>query len=435
MLFLYQCRFLSIKKQELCRRFDKKILCNPLYSFYYEVKIRGAEGMKTNSAEHKSLFTGYSRKKLHSLAETYEELAKLYRSRQKETVPESTDRKDILYRNELRETNQIFANHLEEISEAFLEVADTVVHVSTPMEHKKKTLLQYLKKHGILARELIFIEGRQSRRISMEARSVLRGEIAADDFAGLLSVYFNRRLMPALDSAASVGKNYDLFIFEDEPRFTILSAVSRAVKEDEKISGDNFSVEEYSQNQMVAMISDGMGSGEQACHDSQSVIEFMEKFMEAGFSKEKALMMVNGAFFSQNTGRNLTTLDMCSVDLLSGEAEFIKAGAAASFLKRGMHVEELSADTLPLGSVEEIDTMQLMIELCDADMLVMVSDGVTDAFAEFGEGRLSEVIAKTSYINPKELTDYLLKCAIGCQGGRIRDDMTVLAMYINQSAP
>lgn len=162
--------------------------------------------MKTNSTEHKSLFTGYSRKKLHSLAETYEELAKLYRNRQKEAAPASADRKEILYRNEQRETNQIFANHLEEISEAFLEAADTVVHVSTPMEHKKKTLLQHLKKHGIQARELIFIEGRQSRRISMEARCVHRGEIAAEDLAGLLSVYFNRRLMPALDSAVSVGK-------------------------------------------------------------------------------------------------------------------------------------------------------------------------------------------------------------------------------------
>lgn len=160
--------------------------------------------MKTNSTEHKSLFTGYSRKKLHSLAETYEELAKLYRNRQKEAAPASADRKEILYRNEQRETNQIFANHLEEISEAFLEAADTVVHVSTPMEHKKKTLLQHLKKHGIQARELIFIEGRQSRRISMEARCVHRGEIAAEDLAGLLSVYFNRRLMPALDSAVSV---------------------------------------------------------------------------------------------------------------------------------------------------------------------------------------------------------------------------------------
>ena len=393
--------------------------------------------MKTNSAENKSLFTGYSKKKLYCLAETYEELAKLYRGRQNAAdMPAdkaSLDRKDILYRRELRETNQIFANHLEEISEAFLEVADTVVHVSRPVEHKRKALVQHLKKHGIQARELIFVEGGASRRISMEARSILRKEIPAEDLAGLLSVYFNRRLMPALDSAMLLGRGYDLFIFEDEPRFMVLSAMSRAVKEDEKISGDNFSVEEYSHNQMVAMISDGMGSGEQACHDSRSVIEFMEKFMEAGFSKEKALMMVNGALFSQNPGGNLTTLDICSIDLLSGEADFIKVGAAASFLKRGMHVEEIAADTLPLGSVEEINTMQLMVQLCNADMLIMVSDGVTDAFGEFGARRMQDIIAKTNYVNPKELSDYLLKCAIGCQGGHIRDDMTVLAMFLNLS--
>ena len=62
--------------------------------------------MKTNSAENKSLFTGYSKKKLYCLAETYEELAKLYRGRQ--NVADMTAdrasfaRKDILYRKELR---------------------------------------------------------------------------------------------------------------------------------------------------------------------------------------------------------------------------------------------------------------------------------------------------------------------------------------------
>ena len=394
--------------------------------------------MRTNSAENKSLFTGYSKKKLYCLAETYEELAKLYRGRQSQTdtsaEEEKLDRRDILYRNEIRETNQIFANHLEEISEAFLEVADTVVQVSKPVEHKRRALVQHLKKHGIQARELIFIEGGTSRRISMEARSLIKRDIPADDLAGLLSVYFDRRLMPSLDSAASVGRGYHLFIFEDEPAYTVLSAVSRAVKEDEKISGDNFSIEEYSHNIMVAMISDGMGSGEQACHDSRSVVEFMEKFMEAGFSKEKALIMVNGALFSQNPGGNLTTLDICSIDLSSGEADFIKAGAAASFLKRGMNVEEITSDSLPLGSVEENNAMQLMIQLRNADMLVMVSDGVTDAFGEFGTKRLKDIIAKTNYVNPKELSDYLLKCAISGQGGHIRDDMTVLAMYINQSS-
>lgn len=391
--------------------------------------------MKTNSIENKALFTGYSRKKLYCLAETYEELAKLYRGSRSGDKPsegeQALDRRDVLYRRELDETKRIFANHLEEISEAFTDVADTIVPVSMPLEHKKRALIQHLKKQGIQAREVIFIESGSSRRISIEARALGRREIPADDFAGLLSVYFDRRLMPSLNSAASLGRGYDLFLFEDEPRFTVLSAMARAVKENEKISGDNFSIEEYNQNQIIAMISDGMGSGEQACHDSRCVVEFMEKFLEAGFSKEKALTLVNGAFFSQTSGGSLTTLDLCSINLLTGEADFIKAGAAASFVKHGRNVEEISADTLPLGGIEEQDSMQLSVRLSDADMLIMVSDGVTDAFEEMGAKRLKEIIAKLTFVNPKEFADYILQYAISCQGGHIRDDMTVLAMYIN----
>lgn len=388
--------------------------------------------MKTGLTENKSLFTGYSRKKLYCLAKTYEELAGLYRNGSRDM--QSDDRREALYRMELAEMKQTFAKHLEEISEAFTDVADTIVPVSMPPEHKKRALVQYLKKQGIHVREIVFIESEPSRCISIEARALTGKHMTADDLAGLLSVYFDRRLMPTIDSAVELGRGYGLFMFEDEPCFTVLSASARAVKENEKISGDNFSIEEYNQNQVIAMISDGMGSGERACDDSRCVVEFMEKFLEAGFSKEKALMLVNGAFFSRTPGSSMTTMDLCSINLLNGEADFIKAGAAASFVKHGSSVEEISADTMPLGGMEEHNAIQLSVRLFDTDMLVMVSDGVADAFDEMGAGCLKDVIAKLNFVNPKELAEHILKYAISCQGGHIRDDMTVLAMYINRNA-
>ena len=115
-------------------------------------------------AENKSgivegyLFNGYSKRKLYCLSETYEQLAKLYRE-----IPEGmdscNDRKDMLYLSQLRETKAVFANHLDEISGAFADVADTVLHVSMPLERRRKALIQYLKKRGIVVRELVFIEG------------------------------------------------------------------------------------------------------------------------------------------------------------------------------------------------------------------------------------------------------------------------------------
>lgn len=382
------------------------------------------------------LFTGYSKRKLYCLAQTYEELAKLYRDSQNvdKMLMEigSLDRRDLLYRRELNETKQMFANHLEEISEAFLEVADTLIQVSMPHEYRKKALIQHLKKHGIQVREIVFIEGKHTRRISLEARFGGRVEIPAEELADILSKYFKKRLMLSFDSAKTLDRNYDFFIFEEQPGYAVISGAARAVKESEKISGDNFSIEEYNQNQMIAMISDGMGSGEKACRDSRVVIEFMEKFMDAGFSKEKALMLVNGAFFSKNPCTDITTLDICGINLFNGEAEFIKAGAASSFVKRGTKVEEIFSDTLPLGAADCADAVQFSMQLLDADMLVMVSDGVADAFAAVGEGRLRDVIAKIHYVNPKEFARHLIKYAISCQGGHVRDDMTVLVMYISK---
>ena len=240
--------------------------------------------------------------------------------------------------------------------------------------------------------------------------------------------------MPSGESALAVARGYNTFIFEDEPRYTVLSAISRAVREDEKVSGDNFSLEEYNQSQIIVMLADGMGSGEQACRDSQAVIEFMERFLEAGFRKEKAFTMVNGAIAAQNGCCNLTTLDVCALNLLTGEAEFVKAGAAASYIKRGNWVDEVSADTLPLGSMDELSPITQSVKLSDADMLVMVSDGISDAIENEAEGRLRDLIARSQIVNPKEMADYLLRYAINSQGGRIRDDMTVLTCCVKRRA-
>lgn len=376
------------------------------------------------------LFTGYSKKKLYCLSEIYEGLAKLYRG-----MPQGENfinsRSDILHQYQIYQANQAFANHLEEISEAFAEVADTVVRVNIPVEHKRKALVQYLRKKGIAMRGLMLLEGKDmADRISMEARISGRQMMYAAEFGGILSDFFGRQLVPAYGSAQQLDRGYKTFIFEDEPRYTVISAISRAVKEGEKISGDNFSLEEYNQNQTILMIADGMGSGEQAHRDSRAVIELVEKLLEAGFHKEKVFAMANSALASQTQCGNLTTLDLCSVNLLTGEAEFLKAGAASSYIKRDALVEEIASDTLPLGSMAELCPMLQSVRLEHGDMLVMISDGIADAFGDTGSESLAQAIANSHTLNPKGLSDYLLRYAINRQGGHVIDDMTVLVCSV-----
>ena len=153
--------------------------------------------------------------------------------------------------------------------------------------------------------------------------------------------------------------------------------------------------------------------------------------MKQGFAR-KSIYYGNGAIASQNGCRNLTTLDICAINLITGDAEFIKAGAAASFIRRGRKVEEISSDTLPLGSMEELSPVTQGVKLVDGDMIIMMSDGITDVIGNGDTSKLKEILLRINTRNPKELSDVLLQYAINCQGGRIRDDMTILVCSIQK---
>ena len=101
------------------------------------------------------------------------------------------------------------------------------------------------------------------------------------------------------------------------------------------------------------------------------------------------------------------------------------------FRKRGTQVDEIVSETLPLGSLTQITPMTQTIGLMDSDMVILMSDGVMDCFETInGYNKLKEVIADFQTTNPKEMSDHLLRYAINCQGGRIRDDMTILTAGI-----
>lgn len=83
----------------------------------------------------------------------------------------------------------------------------------------------------------------------------------------------------------------------------------------------------------VMCLSDGMGSGMEACKESETVVELLEQFMESGFSQETAAKMVNSALVLKGQDGMFSTVDICAVDLYTGICNFLKAGAASTFIK------------------------------------------------------------------------------------------------------
>ena len=178
---------------------------------------------------------------------------------------------------------------------------------------------------------------------------------------------------------------------------------------------------------MAILMSDGMGAGESALKSSSMVVDLMQRFLEAGFSVEAAMRLVNGVLLTSGTSQNTSTIDCCNIDLYQGLCHFCKVGAAPSYLKRGNLVEQISSRNLPLGLVEEPESESVTRYLEDGDYIILLSDGVADAMNQgIGEAALPEIISRFQTRNPSELANDILGYVLSQCKGDIRDDMTVL---------
>ena len=185
--------------------------------------------------------------------------------------------------------------------------------------------------------------------------------------------------------------------------------------------------------QAVAL-SDGMGSGEEACRESTLVIELLEELLDAGFPEKTAIQMINTTLVMGREEIHYSTVDMTVFDLYTGECEIIKAGASSTFIKKKDMVEHLSSTSLPIGVMNSIEIDSVRRQLSDGDFIVMVTDGVLDALPVGEQDLLLETIIQGSAIsNPKELAHYVLEQVLAWTGKEPADDMTVLAVGVWES--
>lgn len=386
----------------------------------------------------------YGRQRLLSYAESFRDLADLFEG--EEETPDSdetgmiVDRQDYLWQRKLQENQELLAEHLKETAHIMAEVAKETCLYRPMGERRFRQMSRILRESGISLKNFFEMEHKDGHtEISltmkyMGDKYMKLGEseqISVDDVADFISVAMNVRLCAAKNSPMYLTRNYNTYYFQEEPAYHLLTGVAKAVKETEKISGDNYSFYEADTGKMMILLSDGMGSGEKACEDSRRVIEIMESFLTAGFRMESAIQMINGALSAAGSEQNMSTLDLCDINLYTGECEFVKVGAACTYIKRGNLVDRLSAQNLPLGVFGQMEVESISRTLQNGDYIIMLSDGITDALSQgIGEEVLPEIIGRMEYASPGEIANQILAYCIKQSNGQIRDDMTVLVTGI-----
>lgn len=273
-----------------------------------------------------------------------------------------------------------------------------------------------LDRARIAVRDVMALRGEgRMEIIAILKEGVWTQELAARASAQL-GVTFGRGYAPC----ACVGQREMRFV--RQPRLRAQTSAKSRSRIEGAPCGDSSRVRLLDGDRLLLMLSDGMGSGEAAARESAQTLRLLERFLAAGVDRALALETVNEMMLARSDADMFATVDLCSIDLTTGEAEFTKLAACRSLIVRGGEVLSVEGGRLPLGILEGVRPSVSRVRLQEGDVVVMASDGVLDALdAELLDGWLSEAAADA----PERLAERLLNL-VERDAHRRRDDMTVL---------
>jgi serine phosphatase RsbU (regulator of sigma subunit) len=145
----------------------------------------------------------------------------------------------------------------------------------------------------------------------------------------------------------------------------------------------------------------------------------------------RLLRSVNRLFYKNTENNNYATTFFAVYDDESQRLRYVNCGHNPPILVRASGaVEHLGATATVLGLFEEWNCSVAELELAAGDVLVIYTDGVSEAADdkedEFGETRLIEVTRSHQQHSADEILDAVLASVQGFSQGEQADDMTLI---------
>lgn len=311
----------------------------------------------------------------------------------------------------------LVAKQYGEVSEIMDSLSEEIDDGFSFLEEMENRVVEELDKDGIVVREVSIIENGIG-----ELEAYLTVGIGTD--TGTLS----SRLSSILDTPMKLeSTDGSVCRFLSVNAFDVEIGVAQRNKQGESVCGDtvvHFCTED---NRYCVLVCDGMGSGESAAEESGLTCTLLQEFLRAGFGQETSLKMINSTLALKMDKDMFSTIDLLVVDLTTGSADFYKIGAAESFIRKGKEIETIFSKTYPAGMLPQVDTDGIRRVFTGGEVIVMATDGVTEASIIHGEG-----IRRAMYDNTEMqlLADDIIGDAEKKSGGTPRDDMTVVAVRI-----
>jgi serine phosphatase RsbU (regulator of sigma subunit) len=199
-------------------------------------------------------------------------------------------------------------------------------------------------------------------------------------------------------------------------------------------SGDTLEVVERPNGGLSVVLADGQTSGRGAKAISQMVVRKVIGLLAEGVRDGAAARAASDALFTDKQGRVISTLNIASLDLLSGTIVLTRNNPAPMFICRGERIDSLEEESIPLGTSRNVRPLITEITIEPGLIIIIYTDGLTHAGKRRGRpmdiGTTIRSVLEDQDPSPQVLADTLLAQAVSLDENRPADDISVLVLKV-----
>lgn len=329
------------------------------------------------------------------------------------------------YRSRLSENRTAAYGQYSDMAQIIESVADELSSAGGADPLAERRLARFLRETDVDAETSVFRDRSGRLRAVIESgrlTPLIRDERYLEKLSSVLGV---RLCRPDVSTVKSAGR---LTLMEAEP-LTVSVGIATTKKRGETVNGDRGTYFKTEQGVLCVILSDGMGSGEEAARESIAVVRILESFLRAGVEPNAAMKVLNSVMLLKNGDEwGFATVDLMCIDLFSGETSFYKYGAAPSYIKYGGSIKRIRGKSMAVGlSAGEGSAPDVVrMKLKPGSIAVIASDGV---MVQEDDRWLRNLLSNWKEGGSKQLAAETMTAAVK-QYGR-SDDMTVLTVFVN----
>ena len=239
-----------------------------------------------------------------------------------------------------------------------------------------------------------------------------------------------RRLEDELDLARRIQVTFLPEILPDIPGYQV-SAMNLP---SEEVSGDYYDVISVAPGQWGIVIADVFGKGIPASLVMASFRASLLAEIRNNYAISTIMRKVNRLMWESVEPERCVTACYGVLDTAQGVFTYSNAGHLYPLLIKDGDVRHLTKGGMLLGAIENASYEEGRVHLRSGDLLLLFTDGLTEAEdpsgEPFGEDRLAEAALAGLDLDCSDIVQHIHRTIVGFSGAELADDFTVVALRV-----